>query len=136
MKSLKTCRVLHFSASNLIEKNSTGGQSNACLLLPTDGSEDRQSNKNTTLASKDIIRQMNLSNCGLVFLSRFGVTDDIYDPRRCNCEKNFEFIESFLLAGASTVLYPLWNGHMQGRSFISSYIIRTTLLNVFLWLAF
>ncbi len=51
---------------------------------------------------------MYLPNCALCVLSRFGVTDDIWDVK--SCESNFELIEAMHLAGATSVMYPLWGG--------------------------
>lgn len=63
---------------------------------------------------RDIISQLFLRNCGLCVLSRFGITDDIHEPTAKGADSNLEFIEAVHMAGATTVMYPLWAGNAQG----------------------
>ncbi len=73
-----------------------------------------------TLSGKDIVAQLYLKNCALCMLSRFAITDDVVDVKPSadgnlgNCESNVEFIDSLHLAGACTVIYPLWSPISQG----------------------
>lgn len=53
----------------------------------------------TVLMNRNVVQQMYLRNCALCVLSRFGITDDIWEIK--NCESNFEFVESIHLAGQS-----------------------------------
>jgi len=102
--SLKSCRVLHICAGKVSAKDKTPA---ILLVSGNDGSKRR-----AKLDTKDIIEQLYLRNCALCVLSRFGVSDDIYDVS--DCEQSFEFIDALHLTGASTVLYPLWGGQAQG----------------------
>jgi hypothetical protein len=66
------------------------------------------------VCNRDIVAQLFLRNCGLCVLSRFGMTDDIPDPSPKLADSNAEFVEAMHMAGATTVMYPLWSGNAQG----------------------
>lgn len=102
--SLRSCRVLHVCAGKVADKDKTPG----IVLMSGQEKEKRR----VKLDAKDIIEQLYLRNCALCVLSRFGISDDVYDA--ADGEQSFEFIEALHLAGASTVLYPLWGGQAQG----------------------
>jgi hypothetical protein len=42
------------------------------------------------------------------------MTDDIPDPSPKLADSNAEFVEAMHMAGATTVMYPLWSGNAQG----------------------
>jgi len=67
--------------------------------------------KRDSLNSKEFVAQLYVRNCALCVLSRFGIADDISDVRQG--ELNVEFIEAAHMAGATTLLYPIWSGGTQ-----------------------
>lgn len=132
--SLDLCRVLHVCAAQIprekidtsmlsqeeLDKKKSEPIPIAELSLPASKSKvfERKrrnqpdgvnsANIHSGLSSKDIVQQMYLRNCALAVMSRFGPTDDVWDVK--DSESNFELIESFHLAGACCVMYPLWGG--------------------------
>ena len=96
------------------------------------------SDTRTQLNSADFVAQVHFRNCGLLVLSRFGIADGTGAPKSskptgpvpvasstssynyspyCNApivEANCEFVEAAHLAGATTVMYPMWSTFEQG----------------------
>ena len=102
--TLSTCRVLHISAGKVVDKT----KKPALHLVAVDDKKERRS----TMNAREFVQQMYLRNCALCVLSRFGLMDDIYDPN--SADPSCDFIESLHMAGAKTIVYPLWGGAMQG----------------------
>ena len=88
------------------------------------------------LTSRDLLKQVHLSNCALCIASRFclsggvdpeirpqaqaqeqklgGNLSDALSAIQAVCDGNVEVIDALHLAGACTVLYPLWDTVAQG----------------------
>lgn len=80
--------------------------------------EEREDDARQVLSSKEIVQQVFVKNCALCVLSRYGLVDDLYDIRTPaswdRCDTNTEMIEALHLAGAKTVLHPMWGGDASG----------------------
>lgn len=53
----------------------------------------------STFNSADIIKQLYVRNCALCILSRFALTDDVFEADKC--ETNSQFLEAFHVAVSS-----------------------------------
>lgn len=88
--------------------------------------EEREDDARHTLSAKEIVQQVFVKNCALCVLSRFGLIDDLKDirsPAGWNlCDINCEFIEALHLAGAKTVVNPLWDGNSAGLGALAHLI--------------
>jgi hypothetical protein len=155
VKALTLCRVLHVCANKTLLFQTTPNDDHnnnktlrhgkgkinektkekkkklkASIIIPKCDPYSYQSSSKRTLSSQDIIKRLYLKNCGLVVLSKFGITDDVYsvNPSASSVsgnnppfsssssviDVNWDFIEAFHLSGVSTVLFPLWEGSNQG----------------------
>ena len=72
--------------------------------------------------SSDVVKQLYLKNCALTVLSRFGITDDIFDIKKT--ENNTQFLEAMHLAGANTILCPAWGPKGVGTLSNLLFLIR------------
>ncbi|KAJ1427662.1 hypothetical protein B484DRAFT_450245 [Ochromonadaceae sp. CCMP2298] len=94
--------------------------------------DERLEDARNTLSSLDVVQQVYVQNCALCLLSRFGLTDDLLKIKGRSksgaeiCDTNCEFIESLHLAGAKTVLSPIWGGEWRGLGTLANlvFIIR------------
>lgn len=117
VKALAMCRVLHLCASKTLLSDSEVKEKAhpfASVILPKADPFNFQTSKRRTFNSSDVVKKLFLRNCGLAVLSRFGLSDDLLNHTSPIIDLNCDFIESFHLAGASTVMYPLWEGSGQG----------------------
>ena len=122
--ALTMCRVLHISANKIALTEDMAdpetGWIEASIQLPESyevldkkSARSKQFDQGIFTAS-DIIHQIYLKNCALCILSRFGLTDDVPTSKSPIIDGNWEFIEAVHLAGACTVIVPLWEAGGQG----------------------
>ena len=92
-----------------------------------DRNGDETKDRRTLLSSKDVVAQLHLTNCALCVASRFSLSDGVYSEEdetgdrvtdaslvRDSCARNCELIDSLHMAGACTVMFPLWSTATQG----------------------
>jgi len=85
--------------------------------------------------SRDVIKQLHVSNCALCVLSHFDLTSDV-DNLRANtsgvnkCDANCEFLEALHLAGAKTIMNPLWNGNSEGIAALAHLLFQIRFYSV------
>eukprot|EP01034_Spumella_vulgaris_P025126 gene25126-31545_t len=134
MRALSMCRVLHIAAdkvpqSDIKENKMTGDEEDAAnshfeaaVALPKYEKIMTVNNKRVKikdprpyLTTSDMIRQIYVKNCSLCVLSKFGTTDDVESAYTKELEINCAFVESAHLAGANTVLHPLWSAASIGH---------------------
>jgi hypothetical protein len=151
-KALTMCRVLHISASKvpLTEKDDDGGVRGdkvfAKVSLPRydrletfrdpkyktkllrRNREEREDDARDSFSARDVVRQVFVRNCALCTMSRYALTDDLLDIRSpagwSACDTNCEFIEALHLAGAKTVLHPLWSGRATGLAALAHLVFQ------------
>jgi hypothetical protein len=150
-KALTMCRVLHFSASKvpLTEGTEAGEKKEkifARVSLPRydrletfrdpkykakllhRNREEREDDARDSLSARDVVRQVFVRNCALCIMSRYALTDDVPDIRSPSgwsaCDTNCEFIEALHLAGAKTVLHPLWSGRATGLAALAHLVFQ------------
>jgi hypothetical protein len=151
-KALTMCRVLHISASKipLTEEDDDGGSKNdkvfAKVSLPRydrletfrdpkykakllrRNREEREDDARDSFSARDVVRQVFVRNCALCTMSRYALTDDLLDIRSpagwSACDTNCEFIEALHLAGAKTVLHPLWSGRATGLAALAHLVFQ------------
>lgn len=130
MRSLSLCRVLHFTSAKvpqqLIKENNEDASSDAsgfeaAISLPkyekimtVNNKKVKLTDPRTYLTTSDIIRQVYVQNNALTIFSKFGLTDDITNVYSTEIEKNTAFVEAAHLAGANTVVHPLWSSDSMG----------------------
>jgi hypothetical protein len=128
------CRVLHIAANKVpqeeINENNMNGDEEdaanshfeAAVALPKYEKIMTVNNKRVKLkdprhylTTSDMIRQIYAKNCSLCVLSKFGTTDDVQSAYTKELEINCAFIEAAHLAGANTVMHPLWSAASIGH---------------------
>lgn len=119
-KFITDCRVLHWASPKIkldLEKSRY-----AALLAPSKGKarlnndgtrkKPRIGDEKQEFMSTDVISNLFVRNCALCVLSRYSLTDDITILKQVDA--NIEFVEAVIMAGATTVMYPIWSGISQG----------------------
>jgi hypothetical protein len=108
-KALELCRVLHVSAgrSPRVDVRADGQPGSGAALLLAPEREHREETGRSTLDAKALVKQLYLRNCGLCVLSNFGQFEGITKDHD-SYQGGVEFLEALHLAGASTLVYPLW----------------------------
>ena len=97
---------------------------------PDASKEDAMNVKMGWFTSRDVIKQLRVSNCALCVLSHFDLTSDVLDIRANTsggvdtCDANCEFLEALHLAGAKTILSPLWNGNSEGNAALAHLLFQ------------
>jgi hypothetical protein len=90
--------------------------------------EERADDARDRLSSWDVVQQVFVKNCALCTLSRFALTDDLLDIRApagwSLCDTNCEFIEALHVAGAKTVMHPLWSGSATGLAALAHLVFQ------------
>lgn len=117
VKALTMCRVLHFAAAKTLLNDADVRQRAhpiASVIVPKADPFNFQTTRRRLFTAADVIKKLFLRNCGLAVLSKFGLTDDVIDVASPVIDLNWEFVEAFHLAGASSVMLPLWEGGEQG----------------------
>jgi hypothetical protein len=130
--ALTMCRVLHISANKIAltedMADPESGWIEASIQLPESFEVvDKKTARTKQLdqgifTSSDVIHQLYVKNCALCVLSRFGLTDDVPSNKSPIIESNWEFIEAVHLAGACTVMAPLWEAGGQGLGTLANLI--------------
>jgi hypothetical protein len=109
LQILSKCRVLHICA-RAIRVIDDEDPCFGLQLPPSNGSLDQTRQECASfsvLTAAEVVQQLFLRHCGMVLLSRFGITDDISDIRRLGLAS--ELVDSFLFAGAQTVVHSIWS---------------------------
>lgn len=123
VRALTMCRVLHICANKIhLSENDYQREVGieASIQLPESFDLMEKKTKAAMKQDKgiftvsDLIYQIYVKNCALCVLSRFGLTDDVPSNKSPIIEANWEFIEAMHLAGACSIMVPLWEGGGQG----------------------
>ena len=90
--------------------------------------EEREDDARDQFSAKDVVQQVFVKNCALCTMSRYALADDLRDIRTQAgwglCDTNCEFIEALHLAGAKTVLHPLWSGSATGLAALAHLLFQ------------
>lgn len=150
IKSLTMCRVLHIAALKFTSdevKQTPDNDLEAAIILPRYDNVIKQDHpikaskileklnnskqedyKKFKFTSKDIIKQLYVNNCALCVISHYDLINDLFGIQSSRnlelCDANCEFIEALHLAGAKTILHPLWNGDSHGISTLAHLVFQ------------
>lgn len=128
--ALSMARVLHFAANRMpmqveVDGNPAamaakghhgvnfGDHAAVCLPQYVNRHGDVTQDRRRELSAPDLVAQVNLRNCALAVMSRFGVCDGALSGSGV-VDANVEYLESMHMIGAATVMYPMQNTGDQG----------------------
>ena len=141
-KGLAMARVVHFAANRMPMQVEVEGNPSAmaakghhgvnfskfgsvCLPQYVNRKGNLTEDKRRHLSADDLVSQVNLQNCALAIMSRFGICDGALHTEVM--EANVEYLEAMHMLGASTLIYPMQNtGDIGGLSTLASlcFLIR------------
>lgn len=121
--------------------SSIGTTQRAGPRSPDASKEDAMKMKMGWFTSRDVIKQLRVSNCALCVLSHFDLTSDVHSLLHSSattttttgvdiCDANCEFLEALHLAGAKTILSPLWNGNSEGIAALAHLLFQIRFYSV------
>lgn len=115
-KMLSRCEVLHICANP-----STEGAPGLVLRQPDDDSAS------SVLRAREVVRQLWLQGCRLVVLNRYALLDTTAQATKVAAAT--DVVDAFLLAGATSVIHPIWGVHSTS-SIVCSLLVALKMTEV------
>lgn len=121
---ISECRVLHICAGAIYQTRkdtSTSVITTDFGLALTPIESLTENSESDILSTRDIVQSLHLNNCSLTILSRTDICANLLIDKNEMSRLEWEYnglndiIDAFHLAGACTVMYPLWSCELGGR---------------------